>query len=345
MIKRHTYLEEDRDPDELRRMVANCKLPTTAIVTAEQLQMRPGQKLAEKARELGVTVVTLRLWHAEWKGSGYDPDYCIKRAGHDNWLRNKWSDKEWVVELQTQIAKGQHRHVGDLLMELGIPGVTCQAWSQRHASWEQALWHSGIPYPKLHWRDHIAWIRHGTIDRYRLLKAEKIASGMSVTEAMHEAADQAVDEIKHATRQRRRVERDTLLGIGGHEELLRRYRGDAKLTDAHSRRIAKKLTQVARWAAMERGLRETGVEEDEIERIMGELMGAFKESDEAGQQKWATIRKAVVRRRNEADAFAHAQKVGEEVVKRFVGDRRKTSPTVARLVEQRRNGRDKSSHA
>ena len=89
-----------------------------------------------------------------------------------------------------------------------------------------------------------------------------------------------------------------------------------------SRRIAKKLTQVSRWAAMERGLRECGIDEDEIERTMGELMGAFKESDTAGQQKWSTIRKAVVRRRSEADAFAHARKVEAEVVKKFVGDRR-----------------------
>lgn len=106
-----------------------------------------------------------------------------------------------------------------------------------------------------------------------------------------------------------------------------------------SRRIAKKLTQVSRWAAMERGLRECGIDEDEIERTMGELMGAFKESDTAGQQKWSTIRKAVVRRRSEADAFAHARKVEAEVVKKFVGDRRKTSPVVAGLIERRDHAR------
>jgi hypothetical protein len=333
MHTRQDYLSEDRDPDELRRMVAEGKLPATAIVTAEQLTMRPDQKLAEKARELGVTVVTLRLRHAEWKGSGYDPEYAIRRAGHSNWMRNKWGDRDWVAALREQIARGQHRHVGDLLMELGIPGVTCQAWSQRHASWEQALWHSGVPYPKSHWRDWVSWVRHGTTDRYRLLKTEKIASGMPEIEAMHEAADEAVNELKHATRQRRRVERDTLLGIGGHEELLRRYRGNAKLTDAHSRRIAKKLTQVARWAAMERGLREIGMDEDEIERTMGELMGAFGEGETTGQQKWATIRKAVVRRRSEADAFEQAKKVEAGAVKKFVADRRKSSPVVAKLVE------------
>lgn len=331
------YFDEDRDCDELRRLVADGKLPAAAIVTAEELAMKPGQSLAAKAKELGVTLPTLRLWHCEWRGSEYDTDYAIRRAGHDNWLRNKWADKDWVAGLREQIAKGQHRHVGDLLMELGVPGVTCQSWSMRHADWEQALWQADppVPYSKLHWRDFIAWIRHGTIDRYRVLKAEKIASGMAETEAMHKAADEAVNELKHATRQRRRVERDTLLGVGGHEELLKRYRGNAKLTDAHSRRIAKRLTQVSRWAAMERALRECGYDEDEIERIIGELIGAFKESDAAGQQKWATIRKAVVRRRAEADAFAHAQKVEAEAVRKFVAARRKTSPVVAKLVERR----------
>src|SRR5215467_2196773 len=71
-------------------------------------------------------------------------------------------------------------------------------------------------------------------------------------------ADEAVNDLKHRTRQRRRVERDQLLGVGGHEELLRRYRGNARLTDAHSRRLGKKLLQVSRWATMERALREVG---------------------------------------------------------------------------------------
>ena len=65
------------------------------------------------------------------------------------------------------------------------------------------------------------------------------------------------------------------MGVGGHEELLRRYRGNARFTDAHSRRIAKKLLQVSRWATMERALREVGFGEEDIKRMMGELMGAF----------------------------------------------------------------------
>jgi hypothetical protein len=75
-------------------------------------------------------------------------------------------------------------------------------------------------YPPQHWRDFIAWIRHGTIDDYRRRKAAHIANGVDETEAMHMAADEAVNELKHRSRQRRRVERDTLLGVGGHEELL-----------------------------------------------------------------------------------------------------------------------------
>src|SRR5436190_20218469 len=101
---------------------------------------------------------------------------------------------------------------------------------------------------------------------------------MDETEAMHAAADEAVNDLKHRTRPRRRIERDTLLGVGGHEELLRRYRGNARLTDAHSRRIAKNLHQVSRWATMERAPHEVGYDEADIERTMGELMGAFKVS-------------------------------------------------------------------
>jgi hypothetical protein len=40
---------------------------------------------------------------------------------------------------------------GDAIVELGVPGVTIQSWSQRHAEFEKLLWHSNIPYPKHHW--------------------------------------------------------------------------------------------------------------------------------------------------------------------------------------------------
>jgi hypothetical protein len=98
-------------------------------------------------------------------------------------------------------------------------------------------------------------------------------------DAMHQAADEAINVLKHKTRQRRRIERDTLLGVSGHEELLRRHRKGSKLADAHSRRIAKKLWTVSRWAVMERALNECGNSEAEIEEMMTELMGAFKMSE------------------------------------------------------------------
>jgi hypothetical protein len=327
VTREQLYPLEVEDPDDL------ANLPPDQVVSGEQLKMKAGQTLAQKARELGVTQPTLRLWSVEWRGSGYDPEYRIRRAGHSNWLKNRWKDKDWTALLRGQIEKGQHRHIGDLLFELGVTGSNAQVWSQKHAEFEQTLWHSGVPYPPQHWRDFIAWIRHGTIDRYRELKAEHIAGGMDEVEAMHAAADEAVNALAHKTRQRRRIERDQLLGVGGHEELLRRYRGNARLTDAHSRRIAKKLHQVSRWATMERALREVGYDEDDIERTMGELMGAFKVSKEAGQAKWKTTREAVLRRRAEADAFAKAQEVEAAAMKMFVKPRRRSAPIVAGLVE------------
>jgi hypothetical protein len=86
--------------------------------------------------------------------------------------------------------------------------------------------------------------------------------------------DRAVDELRYKTAQRRRVERDTLMGLAGHE--------------------------VSRWISIERGLRYAGYDEADIECIMCELMGAFKESPEAGQAKWQQPRKKVLRRRLEA---------------------------------------------
>lgn len=305
------YAGSVEDIDEL------AKLPPDKIVTAAQLRMKPGEKLEEKARELGVTLTTLRTWHAEWKGSGFDPDYVIRRAGHNNWQRNQWAEKDWTEELRLQIAKGQHRHVGDLCIELGITGANAQYWSQKHAEFEKLLW--AEPHPKGHWREFLGYLRHRVIDNYRKRKADYIATGMREVEAMHTAADEAVNALKHETRQRRRVERDVLLGVGGHEELLRRYRSGAKLTDAYSRGIARKLQQIGRWAAMERGLRETGYKEAEVKRMMGELMGAFKQSDTAGQAQWKKTRQAVLRRRAAADASAKAAEVEARAVQAYVG--------------------------
>lgn len=62
-------------------------------------------------------------------------------------------------------------------------------------------------------------------------------------------------------------------------------------------------------------MREVGHDEADIKRTMAELMGAFKKSDEAGPAKWVKIRKAVLRRRAEANAFTKAEKVEALAVK------------------------------
>jgi hypothetical protein len=143
------YPLEVEDPDEL------ANLPPDQVVTGEQLAMQPGMTLAQKARELGVTTQTLRLWQLELRGANYDPEYRIRRAGHNNWLKNKWKDRDWTDALRQQIAKGHHRHIGDLLLEVGIVAGNAQVWSQKHAEFGQVLWDSGVPYPQQHWRDFI----------------------------------------------------------------------------------------------------------------------------------------------------------------------------------------------
>jgi hypothetical protein len=115
-----------------------AKLPADHVVTAQQLQMAPGQKIQDKAKELGCSQPTLKLWHAEWKGSGYAEDYVIRRRNAD-WLRTKWRDLDWCEVLRQQIAKKQHRHVGDLLLALGITAVTAQDWSHRHVEFGDLL--------------------------------------------------------------------------------------------------------------------------------------------------------------------------------------------------------------
>lgn len=281
---------------------ANSRSNDKRTVAASQLRMHPGQSLADKAKELGLPLSTLKLWTAEWKGSGFDPDYAIERAGHDYWLTNVWKDRDWVALLKQQIAKRQHRHVGDLLFALGLTNGNAQVWSQKHAEFEKVLW--AEPHPNKHWRDFIRWVRHGTNEDYRARKAKYLDEGMCETLAMQQAADDAGNDLKHKTRQRRRVERDILLGVGGHEELLRRYRKGARLTDAHSKRIAKKLFKVGRWKAMERGLREVGFDEAYIKTEMARLKKAFGQSDENGQAQWKQTREAVLRRRAVADQWA-----------------------------------------
>jgi len=110
MSKRKNYLDCDSDSDELRRMVESGQLPRSSVVTADDLQMKPGETLKEKAKQLSVSVITLRVWTAEWKGSGWAPDYLIKRAGHNNWMRNVWKSKDWVRLVREEVARGRAPH-------------------------------------------------------------------------------------------------------------------------------------------------------------------------------------------------------------------------------------------
>jgi hypothetical protein len=310
-----------------------AKLPPDRKVTAEQLTMRPGQTVREKARELQCSLPTLRLWHAEWKGSGYDPDYVIPRAAHGNWLRNMWKARDWPALVRAEVAKGRARHLGDVLFACGLTSSNAQWWGKTHKEFEQALFHSGVSCPPKLWPEYLSFIRHSTIDRYRQLKAELMAEGLDETAAMHAAGDRAVAELRYKTAQRRRVERDTLMGVAGHESLLEKYRKGVRLDDAHSRRIAKKMLKVSRWVSMERGLREAGYDEEDIESMMAELMGAFRESDEAGQAKWQQTRKKVLRRRSEAARNQKAKEVEAQAIKFFTEKRGRGAPLIADWAE------------
>lgn len=311
--------------------------PTPNCVTAAQLTMQPGQTLQQKAKELGCSLLTLRLWTAEWRGSGYDPDYVIPRAGHDNWLKNQWKSKDWTEALRQQIAKQHHRHVGDLLLEVGLTGSNAQLWSQKHAEFAKVLW--AEPHPKKHWPDFIAYVRHAVIEDYRKRKAAHLAAGMEQTEAMHRAADEAVNELKHKTRQRRRVERDILYGVGAHEERLAKHRKGAKLTDAHARRIGKKLFKVARWATMERALREVGYPEDYIKEQMKRLTGAFTKSETSGQAQWKKTREAVLRRRGQAERWEKAEEVERDIIPMCLRPLSKSKHTASALGYRRDDSR------
>ena len=202
-----------------------------------------------------------------------------------------------------------------MLLELGLTTSTALLWTRAHPKFGDILW--SAPHPKNHHPRFLAWVRCNTLNDYQERKAAHIAAGKGEMEAAHQAADEAINEFKHATRQRRRIERDVLLGVGGHEETLRRYRKGARLTDAYSRRIAKKLWSVSRWVAMERALTECGYSQKEIAETMSELMGAFKKSETAGQKKWKQIRDAVLRWRAAVDAAIKAGEVEASVLKTY----------------------------
>jgi hypothetical protein len=317
VTKNDTYLDDDTDSDELRRLVETGQLPRSSVVTADDLRMAPGQTLREKATELGCTHVTLRSFHLEWRGSGYHKEYVIKR-GPSNTQPGRYKERDWPAAIREEIARGTARHIGDVLISCGLTAARAQQWSMRHADFEQALWHSGIPYPPQHWRDFIGWLRLPTIERYRELKAAYIEQGASEVEAGRRAADAAVNEIKHRTRQRRRVERDTILGVTMHEEMTKRWRKGGRLRDAHSKRIAKTLVKVARYAAMEKGLRECGAyTEKEIKAKIGELKTAFARSPEDGQANWQKLRKGILRQKSSAEAQARADQAEARAIEQM----------------------------
>ena len=312
MTKHATYWDQEyEDPDEL------ADLPPEQVVTAAQLTMAPGERLRDKAKQLGCTTVTLRMYHLEWRGSGFSPDFRVRRLKHGNWLKNRWNDRDWVAALREVVARGQHRDQADICLELGIVAGRAQQWSLKYPAFEKLLW--ATPPSKYFWRDRMRWISHGTIERYRALKVEKISNGAPETEAMHQAADKAINELKHATRQRRRIERDQMLTVTWSEENAKRWQRGGRLWDAHSRRLGKRLLKLTRYAAMERGLREAGYSEPDIEAKVGELQAAFDRSHEDGQVHWQKLRKGILRKRSHREAKARADQAEAKAIKQLPG--------------------------
>jgi hypothetical protein len=79
---------------------------------------------------------------------------------------------------------------------------------------------------------------------------------------------------------------------------------------------------------MERAMRECAFSEDEIKEAIGALTVEFKKSEAAGQVKWAKVRKAILRRRSEAEGFARAEQAEAEMVKSYTERRKRTAPHV-----------------
>src|SRR5215813_5471407 len=118
MTNRENYLDDDTDSDNLRRLVETGQLPRSSVVTADDLRMAPGQTLKEKAKQLRCTCLTLRGWYLEWRGSGYDPHYVIRR-GPSNTQPGRYKEKDWVAAVEEEIARGRARHIGDVDIDAG----------------------------------------------------------------------------------------------------------------------------------------------------------------------------------------------------------------------------------
>jgi hypothetical protein len=104
------------------------------------------------------------------------------------------------------------------------------------------------------------------------------------------------------------------MGVTMHEEQTKRWRKGGRLrVDAHSKRIAKRLVQVARYAAMERGLRESGrYTEEEIKAKIGELKAAFAKSSEVGQMHWQKLRKGILRKKADIEHRSALNRLKQE---------------------------------
>jgi len=89
---------------------------------------------------------------------------------------------------------------------------------------------------------------------------------------------------------------------------------------------------------MERALREVGYAEDDVARMMRELIGAFDRSKEEGQARWKKTREAVLRRRQEAEAHAEAEQVEAEAVRDYTERRKRTAPLLAEWAMERYAG-------
>jgi len=63
--------------------------PWLSTMVTNAVPPEPGQSLGAKAKEPGSSRLTLCIWTAEWRGSGYNPNYVIRQ--HWTELRKKGS--------------------------------------------------------------------------------------------------------------------------------------------------------------------------------------------------------------------------------------------------------------
>ena len=80
--------------------------------------------------------------------------------------------------------------------------------------------------------------------------------------------------------------------------------------------------------------REVGFADEDVTRMMGEMMGAFDRSKEEGQAQWKKTRQAVLRRHWEAEALAKAEQVEAGVVTSYTERRKRSAPIVAERAAQ-----------